>query len=284
MATAGLAPLALAACGTSSSATGTTVPAGAKGKGAANAVVSLVAQRSAEVLPAAPAAGAHTGEATFTVTALDRSGKPVAGAPVGFYIGPMVALSGSPPKSWDPAKGSGARYVAAVSRQTNGAGQASITLLGQPNGTMEMIAVRVGSLSTYARKKHAAIATMDAWWSSGQGANTATAGDYLTTSVLAAKLPASSGYTLVIGAHGPSGAPIPHATISITDKLAGKASAGMGGMTAPTTTLMTNSSGLVDYPVVFTHGRRPRAVLRIVPTEADGKRVSGALAVQLAEK
>ena len=128
----GVAPLVLAACGSSPSS-----PGAGKAKTGGQAVATLTVARSAQVFQAVSTPGAHSGEGTFTVTAVDKSGKPVVGAPVRFFIGPMVALSGIPPKAWYPATGSGRKYVGSVSHRTNGVGQASITLLGQTNGVVQ---------------------------------------------------------------------------------------------------------------------------------------------------
>lgn len=286
-----LAPFVLAACGSSgssgsSTSSGSSGTSSSGGSSSVPAVATLQVNKTAQVLAAAPSAGSKTNEATFVLTALDKAGKPVANAPVTFYIGPMVPLSGHPPTSFTSSSSSGAaKYIASSTPTTDAAGQATITLLGQPSDTMEMVGVKVGKLSTFNVKKGKALGTMDAWWTAPTAAKAPPVGAYVTTAPFAAIYPKGAAAPSVkITAMTASG-PVAGATVSITPRpVGGKKSSSMGS-SASATTLKTSSSGSVTYPVMFTKtGKGGKAALRVVVTQPNGNRVAGGMVVQLAQR
>lgn len=289
-----LAPFVLAACGSSGSSgsspssgsSGTTAASG--GSSSVPAVATLQVNKTAQILAAAPSAGSKTNEATFVLTALDKAGKPVANAPVTFYIGPMVPLSGHPPTSFTASSSSGAaKYIASSTPTTDAAGQATITLLGQPADTMEMIGVKVGKLSTFNVKKGKAVGTLDAWWTAPTAAKAPPVGAYVTTTPFAAiYAKGAAAPSIKITAMTATG-PIAGATVSVTPKSVGakKSSSSMGSSSSTATMLKTSSSGSVTYPVMFTKtAKGGKAALRIVVTQANGNRVAGGMVVQLAQR
>ncbi|MHB8293554.1 MAG: hypothetical protein ACYDH5_02780 [Acidimicrobiales bacterium] len=311
-----LAPLLLAACGSTASArasspSSTAGHSSSKGRRAAGRlVVVLHAGKTAQVVAAAPSPGATTNEATFTVTALGRTGAPVTGAPVAFSVGKMVPLSGKPPTSWEVSGTPAAKaYIASASQTTNASGQATLTLLGQPSATMEMVGVKVGSLSTFSAKTGKAIGTLDAWWTSPTASKAPPIGDYVTLTPFAAAYPkgAAAG-SLSISVMSPAG-PVGAAGVSITRKAVSKGkgagASGMGasssGMGTPspslpkTAVLKTSGTGTASYALALgsrttnSSGKakagkaRLLSVLRVVVTQPDGVRVAGGMVAQLAE-
>lgn len=287
-----LAPFVLAACGSSGSSGSSSSSSGSSGStattsGSVPAVATLQVNKTAQILAAAPSSGSKTNEATFVLTALGKTGKPVANAPVRFYIGPMVPLSGHPPTSFTSSSSSGAaKYIASSTPTTDAAGQATITLLGQPADTMEMIGVKVGKLSTFNVKKGKALGALDAWWTAPTAAKAPPVGAYVTTTPFAAVYAKGAAAPSVKIAAMMATGPITGATVSITPKTARPKSSSSMGASSSGATLKTSSAGSVTYPVTFTKTAKGggRAALRIVVTQANGNRVAGGMVVQLAQR
>ena len=235
-------------------------------------VATILTSKTAQVLLAGT-------KATFTVTALTVSGKPAVDEPVSFTMGQMVPLSGVPVKDWFETGSAGAaKYVSSFEAKTNSLGQSSLVLNAQPTGTMEMIGVQVGSLSSYSPSK-VAIASMDAWWTTPSATGTAPVGDYVTVSPFETtqSAPQRNLSVLVSSSIGPiSGAQVDF----VPKKAAAPSSANSMGnpSTGASTTsgysVATNASGLASYTST---GTTPQAI-RIVATQAgSANRIAGGM-------
>jgi hypothetical protein len=153
----------------------------------------------------------------------------------------MVPLSGVHPAHWFEAGTAAARpYVAAASTRTDEAGRARIVLFGQPAGDMEMVAVRIGDLSSYDASAGRGVGLLDAWWTTPSSTPTAPVGDRVTLSpFLAATRP---GQRTVFSVHvaDTAGRPIAGAGVEWVPEPAGSAamtgsgvgSTGMGSSAA----------------------------------------------------
>lgn len=255
-------------CGTQTSSPppATSAPATSSVSTAPPTVAKLTTSKTAQLLMAASAAKSTTNEASFTVTAYTASGQPAAGEPVSFYIGPMVPLSGVPPHAWyQTGTADAAKYVASYSPTTNSQGQATITLYGQPTGTMEMIGVDVGNLKTFSTTADKALGSMDAWWTAPSAAAGTSIGDYLVASPFAQTVSPGKSVQLTVTAMGPHG-PLSGAKVSFSSK-------GMGSMAATVTS--TSSQGITSYMVMTGSTMTP---VRVVATVgSSGIRVAGGL-------
>ena len=228
--TAGLSVI-LSACGTTSSSTSTTTSVSKPQTG----VYTILTSKTAQMVQSGQ-------DATFTLTALSKSGVPVSQAPVSFYLGTMVPLSGVGVKTWVKSGTTAASpYIVSASANTNSAGKATLVLKGQPVNTMEMIGVSVGTLSTFSQTK-GAIGSMDAWWTSAGTSPTAPVGDYVTVSPFAT-IASSSTQKVTILVSSPSG-PVSGAGVTITPKTS--TSSGMGSTTVSPMSYSTSSSGMVS--------------------------------------
>lgn len=298
---------ALAACG--SSATSGSASAAASGGSNRSLVPVAVVQSdvAAQMVTAAPRRSSRADEATFTLHAFTASGRPAAGQPVSWWVGPMMPLSGMHPAHWFKAGTAAAGpYVASAASTTDASGQARIVLLGQPAKDMEMVAVRVGALSSYDRALGHGIGLLDAWWTTPSTVPTAPVGDRVTVSpFLAATRP---GQRTVFRVHvaDASGSPIAGAGVDWVPQPAGGAAAmgssmgssamsssttamgaGMGAGMSPSaaamtpTTAVTNAAGDASYSL-----RRPDGGsycgLRVVVTQpGSATRVAGGIAGEL---
>ncbi len=231
-----------AACGTTSTAATTT-------SAAPPAVVNtILTSKTAQMIGSGQ-------NATFTITALSSTGAPVASAPVSFYLGTMVPLSGVGVKTWiQSGTSAAAPYVLSADTTTNSNGKATLVLKGQPNDTMEMIGVSVGDLSTYSATK-GAIGSMDAWWTTAGTTPTAPIGDYVTVSPFATKTSAST-QNLSILVSSPQG-PVSGAVVTVTPKTAtttgmGASSSSSSGMGGSSSTTMATSASSTPAPMSYT--------------------------------
>ncbi len=223
--------LLLSACGTASSSSSSTTSASKSPTG----VYTILTSKTAQMVQSGQ-------DATFTLTALSKSGAPVPLAPVSFYLGTMVPLSGVGVKTWVRSGTASANpYIATASTHTDAAGKATLVLKGQPVNTMEMIGVSVGTLSTFSQTK-GAVGSMDAWWTSAGTSPTAPIGDYVTVSPFAT-VASSSTQKVTILVSSPSG-PVSGAGVTITPKTA--TSSGMGSTTVSPMSYSTSSSGMVS--------------------------------------
>lgn len=299
---AGALALALTGCGTAQNAAAppSAAPPGshaASGGGRAGkhkahgaAVATVQVNRAAEVLTGTSKASSASNEATFTLTADNANGAPVKGAKVVFYIGSMKPLGNTPPTQWFASGSSGAKpYVASYTPRTNAGGQATLTLYGQPAGTMEMVAVRIGRMSTYSPKLKRAGGLLDAWWTT-PGGNPAP-GSSVGVSPFIATVKPGARETVTVTANGPNG-PIPGALVTYTrvrPRKSGASGTGMGnsgsssgssGMKGTAAkTARTDKNGQAQFTVKAGKGRR--IPVRIVVTQGSGTRVAGGVNVEL---
>ncbi|MHB1611344.1 MAG: hypothetical protein ACYCT0_06610 [Sulfobacillus sp.] len=282
---AALATLALAGCGASaaptasqssspkpspsasSTMTSSTTPASTTSQSAtAPEVYSIEANKTAQMVQAGQ-------EATFTITAATSSGQPAADQAVTFYIGPMVPLSGNPPKAWyQSGTTTGSNYIASYSKTTNSQGQATLVLRGQPTKSMEMVGISVGDLSSYVAGK-GALGSMDAWWTTSSTMPSGPVGDYVTVSPFITRVSsASSSPQLAVMAGSPTGA-ISNASVDFIPKPTsmGAGMSSSGGMMAT-----TGSTGKAAYSVMMpSQGMLP---IRIVVTQGSAMtRVAGGM-------
>ena len=136
---------------------------------------------TAEMLPAASQSSSMHHQAVFVISAYASQHRPVADAPVTFYIGNMTPGSGIPPTSFVATNTSQAQpYVKYASAYTNRLGQAVLVLKGQKAQTMEMVGVKVGNFSSYNPTTHKLSAALDAWWTTPSSTPTAPYYDTLT--------------------------------------------------------------------------------------------------------
>lgn len=185
----------------------------------------------------------HAGKpATFVLTASTKNGKPAVNEPVTFYIGTMVPLSGMPPTRWISSRTPAARpYIAQASRVTNRRGQATLVLSRKPANTMEMIAVAVGSLSSYSASSMTALGSLDAWWTTPTSRPSAPIGDSVTVRPFLERVAPLSRVRLSVTVDSPHG-PVKHAHVLFIPKMGGMSS--MGAMSnAGSTAVMTNQAG-----------------------------------------
>lgn len=305
---------ALAACGSSTTTASSAASTGSSptsGSAAANGgshrssipVTAVLSDVTAQMVTAATQGSSHSDEATFTLRALTASGQAAAGQPVSWWVGPMVPLSGVHPAHWFKAGTAAAKpYVASDTTTTDASGRARIVLLGQPAKTMEMVAVRVGDLSSFDQALGHGVGLLDAWWTTPSTTPTAPVGDRVTVSpFLAATHP---GQRTVFHVHvtDASGAPIVGAGIDWVPQPAGGtamgSSMGSSSMTSSTTArgagtsssaaaamtptmAVTNTAGDASYKLQRPdHGSY--CGLRVVVTKPGSKnRVAGGMAGEL---
>jgi hypothetical protein len=222
-----------------------------------------------QMLTAASHGGSRLDEGTFTLTARTADGKPAAHEPVSFWVGPMAPLSGSPPAHWfSSASAAGRAYVASSSSLTDSAGRATIVLLGQPSASMVMVAVKVGTLSTFAAGH--GVGLLDAWWTSPTALHSAPVGDRVTVSPFLTSDHSGRPVTFRVRVTGPSGAPARGASVSFTPKrAAGMAGGSMGSMSGGGMTRAADREGVASYTAHTGTGPAPLAV-RIVVTDGSG--------------
>ena len=246
-----------------------------------NRVALVKVDRSAQVLAAAPTKSSSAHEASFTLTAYDAKGHPVKGAKVAFFIGPMKPLSNVMPAAWRRSGTSGAKpYVASFSKRTNSAGQATLTLYGQPADSMEMVGVRIGNLSSFDAKAKRALGTLDAWWTNAASGR-APVGDYVQAAPFLAAGRAAKGGRVTVTAMSPSG-PIPGASVQYIME-SGNAG-GMGSSSGSSAMgATTNSQGRATFTV--TPAQAGKTPVRIVVTQPHStKRVAGGMNIELIAK
>jgi|GEM_PF-4325598 len=230
--------------------------------------------KSAQVLAAAPAKSSSANEAVFTLTAYDAKGNPVKGAKVSYFIGPMKPLGNAGPAAWYRSGTPGANaYIANFSKLTNSAGQATVTLYGQPADTMEMVGVRIGNLDSFDKTAKRAIGTLDAWWTNSQSGG-APVGDYVTAAPFMATGAANKSQTVTVTAMSKTG-PILGASVQYIVESGG--SGGMGSSGAMSKT--TNMQGHAMFTVKPKAGKLP---VRIVVTQPNSTaRVAGGMNILL---
>lgn len=263
-------------------------------KVAASAVASVTVNKTAQMVEAAPAAASRKEEATFVLTAKLANGRPAAGEQVTYYIGPMKPLSNVAPKFWvQSGTKVAAHYIAMASAKTNARGQATIVLLGQPADSMEMVGVKVGTLSGFDVAAHRATASLDAWWTSAKSRPTAPVGDYVTVSPFLATAHAMSKQRLSVGVYNAKGQPIDGAHVAVSVKAAassgmsGSVSAGMGmstgmsggmGMSASAgLQLTTNVRGQVMTEIAWPAHATAVPVRIVVTQPSGGMRIAGGM-------
>lgn len=261
-----------------------TAKSGHKGahKGALKARVARVeVDKAAQVLAAASAKSSSSNEATFTLTAYNAKGKPVKGAKVAFFIGPMKPLSNVSPTAWYRSGTAAAKaYIATFSKNTNAAGQATLTLYGQPSDSMEMVAVRIGNLSSFDAKAKRGLGTFDAWWTNPKTGR-APIGDYVEVSPFLTAAHAAQSQKVTVTAMSPSG-PISGASIQYIEKTGTSGSmSGSGGMgSAGGMSVVADSKGQATFTVA--PGKAGKAPVRIVVTQPGStKRVAGGMSLEL---
>lgn len=272
----------LAGCGTTSqaakpqtsgSSTMSSTPASKSSVASSVTVAELNTNKTAQMVQAGQ-------EATFVVTATTASGQPAANQPVIVYIGPMVPLGAGVSQWYSTSAQTASPYVASYSKTTNSMGQATIVLRGQPTKTMEMIGIKVGSLSTFNPSSMKGAGLMDAWWTTSTTNPTAPVGDYVVVQPFARVVAARSSQPLTITVMSPSG-PVSGASVSVTPKTPG-ASSSMGGSSMSSsggTHLTTNSQGQVSYTAKA--GASMTALpVRIVVSQGMG-RIAGGLNADL---
>lgn len=250
--------LVLAACGSATTGQSTTT------QSSSASVYSILTTKTAQVVQKGSAAA-------FTITALSKTGIPVAGVPVEFYVGQMVPLSGIGVKSW-VASGTPAssRFVVSASKKTDTSGKATLILKGQPTNTMEMIGVKAGGLSTF-RPGSGSIGSMDAWWTTTGASPTAPVGDYVTVAPFATR---ASGMTrkLSILVSSPQG-PVSGAMVSVVPKATGMG--GTSAMVPPSPTLYKTAADGITSVSVQVHALTP---IRVVVTQgSSAARVAGGM-------
>ncbi|MDA8192933.1 MAG: hypothetical protein M0Z53_02880 [Thermaerobacter sp.] len=237
-------------------------------------MASLAANKTAQIVQAGTAA-------TFVVTAVTSAGKPAVNQPVTFYIGPMVPLSGIPPKHWY-ASGTpqGNAYISSFTRMTNNSGQATLVLKAQPTKSMEMVGVRIGNLSSYSTSQGKALGSLDAWWTTPTTSPTAPVGDWVTLSPWVTNSPANQTVPLTVMVNSPTG-PVAGATVSFAMK-GGMGSTSRSSMSSSGgVTRTTGSSGQVVYSVK-TGAMMAMTPIRIVVSSASTMmRVSGGMNAEL---
>lgn len=294
--------LVLAACGSAASPADTK-PAAAAAANSSTAVTTVDSSVTAQMLAAAPATASHRDEATFTLTAHTAAGKTAAGQPVTFWIGPMVPESGVHPAHWyRSGTQAAAPYIASFTSTTNAAGQATLLLLGQPAQTMEMVAVKIGDLTSFDSAAGHGLGLLDAWWTTASSTPTAPVGDQVQLSpFLAATRPGQS--TLFrVRVTTAAGTPVAGAGVMfIPQKPAGSRNAGPSisgsspmatsptpaaspGMTASGMTPVakqTDAAGVTTY--LFTRPATGTACpLRVVVTQPSSTaRIAGGMAGEL---
>lgn len=258
-----ISALALAACGSSSSAPTT---AASKSNLSSSNAYSIKVNKTAQMVMQGKSA-------TFTITALTKSNKPAVGQPVTFYIGPMVPLSNVPPSKWfSSGTTSAATYISSFSKTTNSSGQATLILKGQPIKTMEMIGLKVGSLSSYVAGK-GAIGSMDAWWTTPSTTPEISIGNYVrVTPFMTMANSATNSTTVTVGS---ATGVIKGARVQFTPKINSQKSSSMSSPTS-SSVKMTNSSGTVNYSL--TNSSMTAVPVRVVVTQgSSSQRVAGGM-------
>ncbi len=189
---AGLSAL-LAGCGT--------VAAGAVPSKAATttqAVAEIDANRTAQIIKVGD-------PATFVLTAISASGRPVADARVHWYIGPVSSKSTHPSHWYKATSPKGRLLVQKISTATNGRGQAILTLAPQQTPQKEMISVKIGALSTYNASAGQGEGMLDAWWAATSSSLTTPIGNYVMVRPWVKIVPPGSPQTFLAFAHSPHG-------------------------------------------------------------------------------
>lgn len=281
-----LASAAIAACGSSSGAASTATTSGRPS--AAVAVVD--SDVTAQMVAAAARPSAHANEATFTLRALTASGSPAAGEPVSWWVGPMVPLSGVHPAHWYEAGTSAAApYVATATAKTNAAGQARIVLLGQPAKRMEMVAVRVGDLSSYDTALGRGLGLLDAWWTTPSTSPTAPVGDRVTVTPFLAQTRPGARTDFQVKVANAAGAPIVGAGVSWTpSKVAtgsgmgmGSSSTAMGSSMSAAPAATTNAAGTASFAFSEPKQAGGWSFRAVVTQPGSARRIAGGMAGQL---
>lgn len=222
--------------------------------------------------------------ATFVLTAKTTAGHRASGVPVTFYVGPMMPL-GSGVKTWYASGSSkSSTYIAHYSQKTNAQGQATITLKPQPTDRMEMVAVKIGNLSTFNAAAMTGSGLMDAWWTAPGTNPAAPVGDYVRVQPFAKVVAPGHTKTLIITAMSPQG-PIPGATVDIIPKPSSKAMGAqstMGGKMSSSggKTMMTNARGRVMYTVKASVSPMVSLPLRVVVSN-NMQRVAGGMSADI---
>lgn len=250
--------------------------------GAKTRVALVEANKSAQVLAAAPAKSSSANEAVFTLTAYNAKGKPVKGAKVSYFIGPMKPLGIAGPAAWYRSGTPGAKaYIANFSKLTNSAGQATVTLYGQPADTMEMVGVRIGNLNSFDKTAKRAIGTLDAWWTNSQSGG-APVGDYVTAAPFMATGAANKSKTVTVTAMSKTG-PIPGAAVQYIVESGSSGGMGSSGSSS-SMSKTTNAQGHATFTV--TPGKAGKLPVRIVVTQPNSTaRVAGGMNIlQFARK
>ena len=255
--------------------------------GAKTRVALVEANKSAQVLAAAPAKSSSANEAVFTLTAYNAKGNPVKGAKVSYFIGPMKPLGNAGPAAWYRSGTPGAKaYIANFSKLTNSAGQATVTLYGQPADTMEMVGVRIGNLNSFDKPAKRAIGTLDAWWTNSQSGG-APVGDYVTAAPFMAAGAANKSKTVTVTAMSKTG-PIPGAAVQYiveSGSSGGMGSSGSSGSMGSSSSSgsmskTTNAQGHATFTV--TPGKAGKLPVRIVVTQPSSTaRVAGGMNILL---
>ena len=287
----------LAACGSTAATSAASAPAGgaassqpAAASSSPAPVAVVESSVTAQMVSAASGASSSSHEATFTLHAYTAAGRPAAGEPVSWWVGPMVPLSGVHPAHWFKAATAAAGpYVVSATTVTGASGQAQIVLLGQRAKVMEMVAVRIGDLDSFSQAAGRAVGQLDAWWTAPSSTPTAPAGDRVTISpFLAATQPGSSTMFSVRVTSG-AGVPIAGAGVDwvpqspVHPSMTGSGSAGASSsqVAIPPSMTYTNAAGATSY-TFHRPGHGSTWALRFVVTKPGSKsRVSGAAAAEL---
>lgn len=262
-----ISALALTACGSSASSNASP----ATSKMPSSSVFSIQTNKTAQIV-------AQGKSARFTITALTKNNKPATGEPVTFYVGIMTPLSQVPPSKWlSSGSTSASSYISSFSKKTNSSGQASITLKGQPLNTMEMIGLKVGSLSSYVSGK-GAIGSLDAWWTTPSATPAMPVGNYVKVDPFMAVSSAKTD-TINVTVGSTSGV-IKGAKVQFIPKINPQKSSSMSSMSSMTTSgasssMMTNSSGKTTY--MLQNPSMTTIPIRIVVTQNGSQRVAGGM-------
>jgi len=246
--------------------------------GAKTRVALVEVDKTAQVLAAASAKSSSANEAVFTLTAYNAKGNPVKGAKVSYFIGPMKPLSNIGPAAWYRSGTPGAKaYIANFSKLTNSAGQATVTLYGQPADTMEMVGVRIGNLNSFDKAAKRAIGTLDAWWTNSHSGG-APVGYYVTAAPFMATGAANKNKTVTVTAMSKTG-PIPGAAVQYIVESGSSGGMGSSGSSSAMSKT-TNSQGHATFTV--TPGKAGKLPVRIVVTQPSSTaRVAGGMNILL---
>lgn len=277
--------LALSACGSSSASTART------SEGSAPPPVATVdTDTTAVMVTAASSDSSALHEATFTLTARTATGRPAVGEPVSFWVGPMTPLSGVSPAAWYQTGTAPARaYVVSASSRTDGAGQARIVLFGQPAGSMEMVAVRIGDLDSFDASLGRGEGLLDAWWTTPKSMPTAPVGDRVTVTPFLAAVRPGAATRFVVRVTDAAGKPVAGAGVELiahpptSGSMMGSSSMGSSSMASSgTSTRSATTDGAGEVSERVAASAMAPVVLRVVVTEPGSTdRVAGGMAALL---